>query len=317
MTRTKQIPWLYQYSRLLIGGIAILGILVTTYLTWVKLSNNGICGAEACEQVLTSPFANVGYFPLTGLGLVSYIAVAIMAFAPTLFNPKTNKAQYKQINDLTWLGLFLAGIGMAVFSCYLVYLLAFVIKAACPFCIASALFSFSIFGLTLFGHEWEDLGQVIFMGMAAGLASLVVSLVFYNMAVGTAISSLSPTTPPEPRIGWEIKSTSGADEIKLAEHLTQQGAKMYGAYSCSHCYEQKQLFGKKAWEKVTYIECVEDAIKNPQPQACKDAGIKGFPTWSVNGKTEPGVKTLADLAKMTAYKGGTAFKYDPLFKKPG
>jgi uncharacterized membrane protein len=317
MTRQKQVPWIYQYSRLLIGGVAILGMLVTTYLTWVKLSNNGVCGAEACEKVLTSPFANVGDFPLTGLGLLGYTAVAIMAFAPTLFNPKTNKAQYKQINDLTWLGLFLAGVGMAVFSGYLVYLLAFVIKAACPFCIASALFTFAIFGLTLFGHEWDDLGQVIFTGMAAALASLVVSLLFYNMALGTQISSLTPTTAPEPRIGWEIKSASGADEIKLAEHLTQQGVKMYGAYSCSHCQEQKQLFGQKAWEKVSYVECMEDALKNPQPQACRDADIKGFPTWLVNGKKDPGVKKLADLAKMTGYKGGTAFKYDALFKKPG
>jgi uncharacterized membrane protein len=317
MTRQKQVPWIYQYSRLLIGGIAILGILVTTYLTWVKLSNNGVCGTEACEKVLTSPFANVGDFPLTGLGLLSYVAVAIMAFAPTLFNPKTNKAQYNQINNLTWLGIFVAGVGMAVFSLYLVYLLTFVIKSACPFCIASALFTFSIFGLTLFGHEWEDLGQTIFTGMATALLALVVSLVFYNTAIVREPSSLTPTTEPKPRIGWEITSTSGADEIKLAEHLTQQGAKMYGAYSCSHCQEQKQLFGKQAWEKVTYVECVPDALKNPQPKACQDAGIKGFPTWFVNGKTDPGVKKLADLGQMTGYKGGTAFKYDPLFKKPG
>jgi uncharacterized membrane protein len=314
--RKKEVPWLYQHSRLIIGSIAILGIMDTAYLTWVKLSNNGVCGAEACERVLTSPFANFNDLPLTGFGLMSYIAVTIMAFAPTLFDPKTNKAGHKQINDLTWFGLLLAGIGMSIFSGYLVYLLAFVIQAACPFCIASALFSFTIFGVALFGHEWEDLGQVIFAGMATALAAIFISLLFYNTAVGSEINSIQPIGAPQPGIGWEIKSTSGANEIKLAEHLTQQGAKMYGAYWCPHCYEQKQLFGKKAWEKVTYIECGEDAIKNPQPKACKDAGIKGFPTWLVNGKTEPGVKKLAKLGQMTGYKGGTAFKYDPLFKEP-
>ena len=163
--RRKQVPWIHQYSRLIIGSIAILGILTTAYLTWVKLSHNGVCGTEGCEIVLTSPYANVGEFPLTGLGLLSYVGVAVMAFAPMLINPKTNKAAYNQLNQLTWLGLLLAGVGMAVFSGYLMFLLAFVIKAVCPFCIASAIFTFAIFGLTLVGHDWEDLGQVIFTGM--------------------------------------------------------------------------------------------------------------------------------------------------------
>jgi uncharacterized membrane protein len=315
----KQVPWIQQYSRLLIGSIAILGILDTAYLTWVKLNNNGVCGSEGCEIVLASPFANVGSFPLTGLGLLGYIAVAIMAFAPMLINPKTNKAAYNQLNNLTWLGLLVAGVGMAVFSGYLIYLLVFVIKAACPFCIASAIFTFAIFGLALVGHDWDDVGQVLFTGMAAALAALVVSLVFYNTAVSTAvggeIASLSPIVAPKPGVGWEIKSKSGDAEIQLAEHLTKTGAKMYGSYWCPHCYEQKQLFGKPAWEKVTYIECAPDAINNPQPKVCEQAGIKGFPTWSIDGKTDAGAKKLAKLAELSGYKGNTTFKYDRLFAR--
>jgi uncharacterized membrane protein/glutaredoxin len=316
MTRRRQVPWLHQYSRLLIGSIAILGICVTAYLTWVKLSNHGVCGTEGCEIVLASPFANVGSFPLTGLGLLSYVAVAVMGFAPTLIDPKTNKAAHTQLNNLTWLGLFLAGIGMAVFSCYLMYLLAFVIKAACPFCIASAIFTFTIFGLTLFGHDWEDIGQLIFTGMGAALAALVVSLVLYTSSTGSEINSLAPPTPtPTPGIGWEIQSTSSSAEIDLAKHLTQKGVKMYSAYWCPHCYEQKQLFGKQAWAEITNVECAADAKKNPQPEVCAKAGIKSFPTWSINGKLEAGVKKLADLGELTGYKGTTGFKYDRLFAR--
>ncbi len=310
----KQVPWIHQYSRLLIGSIAILGILVTTYLTWVKLSNNGICGTEGCETVLSSPYANVGDFPLTGLGLLSYVGVALMAFAPMLVNPKTNKAAHTQINNLTWLGLFVAGVGMAVFSGYLMYLLAFVIKAVCPFCIASAIFTFSIFVLTLIGHDWQDVGQLVFTGMATALLSIVVSLVFYNTALGPAVNSLNPTTQPIPGIGWQITSTSGPAEIKLAEHLTQKNIKMYGSYMCTHCFEQKQLFGKQAWAKVNYIECSPGAIEHQsQPEVCKQAGITGFPTWMVDGKPDPGAKKLAKLAQLSGYTGNTAFKYDVLF----
>jgi uncharacterized membrane protein len=324
MTRRRQIPWIYQYSRLLIGITAILGICVTAYLTWVKLSNNGICGTEGCQTVLSSPYANVGNFPLTGLGLLSYITVAVMAFAPTLIDPKTKKATHNQLNNLTWIGLLLAGVGMAVFSGYLMYLLAFVIKAVCPFCIASAVFTFTIFGLTIFGHNWEDVGQVIFTGMAAALVSLLVSLVLYNTSISQGeryvngiveITSLAPTTAAEPGIGWDIKSTSGAAEIALAKHLTAKGAKVYSSYWCPHCYEQKQLFGKQAWGEVTNIECAADAKKNPQPEVCNKAGIKGFPTWIIDGKLDPGVKKLAKLGQMTGYQGNTTFKYDRLFTR--
>jgi uncharacterized membrane protein len=310
--KRRQIPWIYQYSRLLIGSIAILGIFVTAYLTWIKVSQNGVCGTEGCQIVLSSPFANIGNFPLTGLGLLSYVAVAVMAFAPTLIDPKTNKATHNQLNNLTWLGMFLVGTGMAVFSCYLVYLLAVVIKAACPFCIASAIFTFIIFGLTIFGRDWEDVGQLIFTGMAAALAAVVVSLVFYNTAVGGDINSLAPTTAPEPGIGWEIKSTSGPAEIELAKHLTQTGVKMYSAYWCPHCYEQKQLFGQQAWEQITNVECAADAKKNPQPATCAKDGIKSFPTWSIKGKLDAGVKKLAKLSELTGYPGNKAFKYDKL-----
>jgi hypothetical protein len=126
---------------------------------------------------------------------------------------------------------------------------------------------------------------------------------------------LLPTTPPKPGIGWDISTISGAAEIELADYLTQQDVKMYGAYWCPHCHEQAQLFGKKAWSRINHIECVQDAQENPQPDVCKQAGIKGFPTWSINGKLDPGVKKLARLAEMTGYQGNPDFKYDRLIQR--
>lgn len=318
MIRRRQVPWIHKYSRLLIGAIALLGALDTGYLTWEKLSHGTTtCGTADCSIVLSSPYANVGDFPLSGLGLLSYLAVAVMAFAPMLVNPQTNKTAHQQLNNLTWLGLFIAGTGMVIFSGYLMYLLAFEIKAACPFCIASAIFSASIFGLTLFGREWDDLGQIVFTGIAVALFTTVVSLILYNTAKGVAIETLRPVTAPEPGIGWEIKSTSGNAELQLADHLRKQGAKMYGSYWCPHCFEQKQLFGKQAWAKIDYIECAADAKKNkPQVEVCQQAGIKGFPTWEIKGKQDPGMKKLAKLAELSGYKGDTKFKYDELFGKP-
>ena len=146
-----------------------------------------------------------------------------------------------------------------------------------------------------------------------GLANIAPTLAAESQS--NDITSLEPTTAPEPGIGWQITSSSGAAEIELAKHLTQQKVKVYGAYWCPHCHEQEQLFGKQAWSQIDKIECASDAKVNPQPAVCERAGIKGFPTWIVDGKLEPGVKKLAQLGELTNYKGNKEFKYDRLLNR--
>jgi hypothetical protein len=155
----------------------------------------------------------------------------------------------------------------------------------------------------------------ILVYLTIGLSSPDLSLPRANAAgSGAEIESLAPATDMTPQIGWEITATSGKAEIALAKHLAKQGVKMYGAYWCPHCYEQKQLFGKQAWAIVPHVECAEDAKVNPQPKVCTKAGIKGFPTWKIRGKLDAGVKKLAELSQLTGYKGNTNFKYDRLLK---
>jgi thiol-disulfide isomerase/thioredoxin len=145
--------------------------------------------------------------------------------------------------------------------------------------------------------------------------SSAISPVNANTSANSAdIESLAPTTAATPKIGWEITATSGKAEIALAKHLAKKGVKIYGAYWCPHCYEQKQLFGKQAWAIVPHIECAEDAQENPQPKVCTKAGIKGFPTWKIRGKLDAGVKKLEQLGKLTGYQGNTEFKYDRLLQ---
>jgi hypothetical protein len=117
-----------------------------------------------------------------------------------------------------------------------------------------------------------------------------------------------PTNLIAGEAGKPIVNTSGASEIALAIHLRKKGFKMYGAFWCGHCAHQKELFGQQAFTKIQYIEC-DPKGKNPQPQKCTQAGIKGFPTWQLpNGKTLPGQATLSDLAKVSGYTGPSNFK---------
>lgn len=63
----------------------------------------------------------------------------------------------------------------------------------------------------------------------------------------------------------------------FAQCLSTKGAKMYGAFWCPHCAEQKELFGS-SFQYVDYVEC---GIKGSRAtaQVCTDADIKHYPTW--------------------------------------
>jgi uncharacterized membrane protein/glutaredoxin len=320
MSRRRSAPWIHRWSRPLIGGIAILGALVTGYLTVVKLTGGTAgcvaggaeTGAASCSAVLSSPYATVFGLPLALFGCLAYVSMAAFSLVPLAVNPEQQKGLRSQLEDWTWLLLFAGATAMTVFSGYLMYVLAFEIQAVCLYCIGSALFSLSMLTLTVLGRSWEDVGQLFFIAIVVGMVTLIGTLgVYANVGmVDSGGRTPIPTTSgaPQPPKGWEVTTTSGEAELALAEHLNEVDAKMYGAYWCPHCYDQKQLLGQEATQKINYIECAEDGV-NPQPQACAEAGIRSYPTWEINGELVPGVQTPEELANLTGYEGPSDFKY--------
>ncbi|KAJ0802764.1 putative Thioredoxin-like superfamily [Helianthus annuus] len=87
-----------------------------------------------------------------------------------------------------------------------------------------------------------------------------------------------------PYSSTEIKAPSSPLALKLAAHLRSVGAKMYGAFWCSHCLEQKEMFGQEAANMLDYGECYPDGFKigTPPSQECKEVKIRGFPMWVIN-----------------------------------
>ncbi len=327
MVRRRNVPWIYRKSRLIIGAIAIVGFILTAYLTISKLTGGDVvCSAEAvagagCGGVLDSayaypfnPQAKAGP-PLSLFGSLAYLSMAIFAFVPLLVNPDKSKKSRLKLENTTWWLLLAGSFAMTVFSGYLMYVLAFELQTLCYYCIGSALLSLSLLALTIFGKDWDDIGQILFTGIAIALIVLVSSVGVYAN-VGNPITPdvalngpiPQPTGAPKPPLGWEISTVSGTAENSLAEHLTEVGAVKYGAYWCPHCFDQKLLFGKEAFDKVNYIECGADG-KDAQPEACSSAGIRSFPTWIIDGKVYEGTQTLDKLAEITNYQGETDFRY--------
>ena len=95
------------------------------------------------------------------------------------------------------------------------------------------------------------------------------------------------------------ETANGSIEVNaesLAKCLTSKGAKMYGAYWCPHCQNQKKEFGS-AIKFVSYQEC-DSKGENGNPEACQKAGVEGYPTWIfADGTKLEGQQTLSELAK--------------------
>ncbi|MFH2027633.1 MAG: thioredoxin domain-containing protein [Nanoarchaeota archaeon] len=79
---------------------------------------------------------------------------------------------------------------------------------------------------------------------------------------------------------------------ELAKCLTEKGAIMYGAEWCSHCQNQKSMFGESVKE-INFVDC------DAERERCLSAGIQGYPTWSIDGKLYPGEQELSRLAELS------------------
>jgi glutaredoxin len=82
---------------------------------------------------------------------------------------------------------------------------------------------------------------------------------------------------------------------QFAQCLTEKNVVMYGTEWCSHCKNQKVMFGN-SFQYVDYIDC--DKNKNE----CVNAGVEGYPTWKINGKNYPGEQSLNKLSSLTGCK---------------
>lgn len=132
-------------TRMAIAVLALVGVLVATYLSLYKLGMIGglTCQVGSCEQVQASPWAVFLGMPVAVWGVGAYLAilaVALVGLQPGNVNSR-------------WVALSLFGlsaVGVA-FSGYLTYIEAFVIEMWCQWCVVSAVIITLIFLLSIPG----------------------------------------------------------------------------------------------------------------------------------------------------------------------
>lgn len=95
------------------------------------------------------------------------------------------------------------------------------------------------------------------------------------------------------------KDTKPSELDGFAQCINNSGAKFYGTFWCSHCANQKKMFGS-AVKYLPYVEC-SSSDGQEQLQVCKDNKIEGYPTWIfADGSILTGELSLQKLSEKTA-----------------
>ena len=116
----------YAAPRVALLALAVLGALISAYLTWTHFAGlTPVCtgSGEGCETVQSSRYASVLGIPVALLGLIAYGG---LIFSTALWRETG-----------IYLGFLISLVG-TLFSAYLTYLEIFVIGALCQWCLASA-----------------------------------------------------------------------------------------------------------------------------------------------------------------------------------
>lgn len=130
-------------NRMAVAVFSLVGAFVAFYLL---ASNLGWtppvpCGTGDCGTVQSSRYAKVGPVPVSGIGLAGYLALLALSLAG--LQKRLTRSRF-----IPFL-LFAGSLFGLLFSAYLTYLEAAVIKAWCRYCVASAIIITIVFAATL------------------------------------------------------------------------------------------------------------------------------------------------------------------------
>lgn len=111
-----------------LAGVFLAFYLVAHNLGWVPPLP---CGVGDCGAVQSSRYAWVGPIPVSAIGLTGYLALLVLS----VLGLQESLARSRLISML----LFGGALAGTLYSGYLTYLEAMVIKAWCQYCVASAI----------------------------------------------------------------------------------------------------------------------------------------------------------------------------------
>ncbi|MDH4246770.1 MAG: vitamin K epoxide reductase family protein [Deltaproteobacteria bacterium] len=256
--------------------LAGLGMALAGYLTlssWLGTAPVACGEGSSCDLVQSSRWGRFLGLPMAFWGFLTYTALAWTAL-------RVKRAGLHW--QACWL-ISLAGVGI---SLYLTLISLVVIEAACPYCLVSLGLMVALLGVSLwqrpaFGPEFS---WSVWVGQSLGGAVALVLLLHLHYS-----GVFSPSAGPEDPFLRE-----------LSVHLSDTGAKFYGAEWCGVCTKQKDAFGASK-SRLPYVECSPQGPNAPRAAICLTQNISSFPTWIINGQRYNGLQEPEELARLSNF----------------
>jgi uncharacterized membrane protein len=301
-------------------------------------SASSSCGDVLTGPYSVIPGLDIPLVNIAFVGYMSVLALSVLCSQQNKKGDNESNA-VSSFTDVCSSTLFLTT-SMATFSAYLMIVLNFVLHQSCVYCYLSAALSTTMAVLAWNEKIVPNATKAATVSVtSAGVTALSSVFLFYVTSVTTmptssarastapaaqamaimaerqgkggvapackdmppttrtlekALESKGPFNPPA------IKSSSSKLALEVGKALKEVDAKMYGAYWCSHCNNQKQALGKEVYDNqlFTYIECDKEGA-NSQFSTCRaNKNIPGYPTWEIKGQYYPGEKSVEELADL-------------------
>ncbi|MFC1702893.1 vitamin K epoxide reductase family protein [Patescibacteria group bacterium] len=235
--------------RHIVASLSFIGAGFMVYLIKLHYAKSGgsVCDLStmfSCSVVNKSEFSEIFGVPIAVLGLLYFLAITAMMLYKHWPQP---------FREVTLFTLFSLSFGI-----YLSGIEFIVLDSFCLFCELSKVVMLAILIFAVMGtREGKEKMPVAWI-----IGAVVVGLAF---SIGTYM--MQHTSAPEDVI----------DRAAVARCLDEKGVKMYGAYWCHNCANQKKWFGD-AFELIEEIEC-DPRGENAQAALCVEKEIEGTPTW--------------------------------------
>jgi uncharacterized membrane protein len=132
-------------------ALSLAGLGLSIYLTIEHYTAPGTLACPAnstvdCARVTTSPQSTVAGIPVAVLGIVFFVAAAVLCL-PALWRSANGKVRGARLG--------VAALGM-VFVVYLIFAELFLVNAFCLWCTAVHLVTFALFGVIALGHALTE-----------------------------------------------------------------------------------------------------------------------------------------------------------------
>ncbi len=139
-----------------VAGLAAAGVAVSGYLSWHKVFGGVLwcIGGTGCDVVNASPYAEIMGIPVAVFGLGTYVVLLGLGLA----------WRYNGAATPIWVPLASSGLSLAgwVFSVYLTWVEAFVLRRYCMWCLISLGMLTLLMAVSIWGtlqHQTDTMGD--------------------------------------------------------------------------------------------------------------------------------------------------------------